>query len=57
MLEDGRSWGFISDGSDLHHPTYKLAKVQKGVISSGIMILNNLPQNVQNLSSDANKLK
>jgi hypothetical protein len=28
-------------GSDLHHPTHKLAKVQKGVFSSG-MIFNNL---------------
>jgi hypothetical protein len=23
-------------GSDLHHPTYKLAEVQKGVVYSGI---------------------
>jgi hypothetical protein len=42
--------------SDLHHPTYKLPKVQKGVFYSG-MIFNNLPQNVKNLSSDVNKSK
>jgi hypothetical protein len=29
-------------GSDLHHPTYKLTKSQKGVYYSGIMIFNNL---------------
>jgi hypothetical protein len=29
-------------GSDLHHPTYKLTKVQKGVYCSGIKIYNNL---------------
>jgi hypothetical protein len=44
-------------GSDLHHPTYKLAEVQKGVFYSGIMIFNDLPQNVKNLSNYANKFK
>jgi hypothetical protein len=44
-------------GSGLHHPTYKLAKVQKGVFYFGIAIFNNLPQNVKNLSRDANKFK
>jgi hypothetical protein len=44
-------------GSNLHHPNYKLTKIQKGVVYSGIMIFNNLPQNVKNLSSDANKYK
>jgi hypothetical protein len=43
--------------TDLHHQTYKLAKVQKGVFYSGIMIFNNLPQDVKKLSSDANRLK
>jgi hypothetical protein len=28
--------------SDRHHPTYKLAEVQKGVFYSEIMIFNNL---------------
>jgi hypothetical protein len=31
----------IRHGSDLHHATYKLTKVQKGVLFSGIMIFNN----------------
>jgi hypothetical protein len=43
--------------SDLHHPMYKLTDVQKGVTYSGIMLFNNLPQNIKNLSSDANKFK
>jgi hypothetical protein len=29
-------------GSDLHHPIYKLTKVQKGVSYSGITIFNNI---------------
>jgi hypothetical protein len=44
-------------GSELHHPTYKLPKVQKGVFYSGIMIFNKLTQNVKNLASDASKFK
>jgi hypothetical protein len=44
-------------GSDLHHPTYKLTKVQKGVYCSGIMIFNNLPQNLKNKTNEVNKLK
>jgi hypothetical protein len=44
-------------GLDLHHPTCKLTKVQKGLSYSGIRIFNNLPQNIKNLSSDVNKSK
>jgi hypothetical protein len=44
-------------GSDLHHPIYKLTKVQKGVLYSGIMIFNSLPQNIKDLSGDVNKFK
>jgi hypothetical protein len=44
-------------GLDLHYPTYKLAKVQKGVFYTGIRIFNNLPHNVKILSSDVNIFK
>jgi hypothetical protein len=44
-------------GSDLHLPTNKLAKVQKGVYYSGIRIFNNLPQDIKNLLNDVNKFK
>jgi hypothetical protein len=44
-------------GLDLHYPTCKLTRVQKGVSYSGIRIFNNLPQNIKNLSSDVNKFK
>jgi hypothetical protein len=33
-------------GSDLHYPTYKLAKVQKEVFYTGIQIFNNLLHNI-----------
>jgi hypothetical protein len=46
-----------TQGLDLHHPTCKLTKVQKGVSYSGIRIFNNLSQNIKNLSSDVNKFK
>jgi hypothetical protein len=44
-------------GWDLHHPTYKLTKVQKGVYRSGIEIYNNLPLNLKNMTNDVNKFK
>jgi hypothetical protein len=44
-------------GSELRHPTYKLAKIQKGVYHSRLTIFNNLQQNVKDFSSDASKLK
>jgi hypothetical protein len=44
-------------GSDLHHPTHKITKVQKGVDCSGIMIFNNLPQNLKNMTNEVNKFK
>jgi hypothetical protein len=44
-------------GLDLHHPTCKLTKAQKGVSYSGIRIFNNLPQNIQHLLSDVKKFK
>jgi hypothetical protein len=44
-------------GSDLHHPSYKWAKFQKGVLYSGITVFNNIPQNGKNLSIDASKFK
>jgi hypothetical protein len=44
-------------GSDLHHPTYKLTKVQKGDYCSGIMIFNNLPQNLKNMTDEVNKFE
>jgi hypothetical protein len=43
--------------SHLHHPTYKLTKAQKGVYYSGIMIFNNIPQNLKNMTNDVNKFK
>jgi hypothetical protein len=42
-------------GLDLHYPTYKLAKVQKGVFYTSIKIFNNLPHNIKSLSNDINK--
>jgi hypothetical protein len=33
-------------GSDLHYPRFQLAEVQKSVFYSGLMIFNNVPQNV-----------
>jgi hypothetical protein len=44
-------------GSDLHFPSNKLVKVQKGVYYSGIKIFNNLPYGIRNLSSDVIKFK
>jgi hypothetical protein len=44
-------------GSDLHHPIYKLTKVQKGVSYLGITVFNNLPENIKDLSGDANMFK
>jgi hypothetical protein len=44
-------------GLDLHYPTYKLAKLQKGVFYTGIRIFNNLPHNIKNLSNDINEFK
>jgi hypothetical protein len=44
-------------GLDLYFPTYKLAKVQKGVFDTGIKIFNNLPHNIKSLSNGINKFK
>jgi hypothetical protein len=44
-------------GSHLHFPTNKLAKVQKGVYYSGIRIYNNLPLSIRNLQNDIIKFK
>jgi hypothetical protein len=44
-------------GLDLHYPTYKLPKWQKGVFYSGTKIFNNLPHNIKCLSNDINKFK
>jgi hypothetical protein len=44
-------------GLDFHHRTYKLAEVRKGAFYCGIMVFNNLPQNVKNLSSGASKFR
>jgi hypothetical protein len=44
-------------GSDLHVPSNKLVKVQKGVYYSGIKIFNNLPYGIRNLTSDVIKFK
>jgi hypothetical protein len=44
-------------GSDLHHPTYKLTKAQKGVYYSRIMIFNNLPHKLKNMTNDVNNFK
>jgi hypothetical protein len=47
----------IQQSFDLHFPTNKLAKVQKGVYYSGIRIFNNLPQGIRNLLNDTIKFK
>jgi hypothetical protein len=44
-------------GFDLHFPSNKLAKVQKGVYYSGIKIFNNLPQGIRNVLNDITKFK
>jgi hypothetical protein len=44
-------------GSDLHFPSNRLFKVQKGVYYSGIKILSNLPYSIRTLSSDVIKFK
>jgi hypothetical protein len=43
--------------SDLYPPSIKLTKYQKGVYYSGIKIFSHLPQNIKNLSWNANKFK
>jgi hypothetical protein len=43
--------------AELHYPTCKLTKVQKGVSYTGIQIFNNLPHSIKNLSQDLNKFK
>jgi hypothetical protein len=43
--------------SDLHPPSIKLTKYQKGVYYSGIKIFNFLPQNKKNLSWNVKKFK
>jgi hypothetical protein len=42
---------------ELHYPTCKSTKVQKGVSYTGIRIFKNLPQSIKNLSQDLNKFK
>jgi hypothetical protein len=42
---------------DLHPPSIKLTKYQKGVYYSGIKIFNYLPQNIKNLSWNVKKFK
>jgi hypothetical protein len=42
---------------ELHYPTCKLRKVQKGVSYTGIRIFNNLPHSIKKLSQDLNKFK
>jgi hypothetical protein len=44
-------------GLDLHYPTCKLTKVQKGVSFTGMRIFNNLPLSIKNLSEDICKFK
>jgi hypothetical protein len=44
-------------GLDLHYPTCKPTKVQKGVSFTGIKIFNNLSLSIKNLSKDINKFK
>jgi hypothetical protein len=44
-------------GSDLHFPSNKLAKVQKGAYYSGIRIFNDLPHGIRNLLNDTIKFK
>jgi hypothetical protein len=46
-----------TQGLDLHYPTCKLTKVQKGVSFTGVRIFNNLPLSIKNLSEDINKFK
>jgi hypothetical protein len=46
-----------TQGLGLHYPIYKLAKAQKGVFYTGIMIFNNLPHNIKILSNDGNKFQ
>jgi hypothetical protein len=48
---------YTRQGLNLHYPTCKLTKVQKGSSFTGIMIFNNLPQSIKNLSGDINKFK
>jgi hypothetical protein len=48
---------YTRQGLDLHPPTYKLTKVQKGMSYSGIRIFNNLLQDIKNLLNDVNKFK
>jgi hypothetical protein len=42
---------------DLHYPTCKLTKVQKGLSLNRIRIFNNLPHSIKNLSEGINKFK
>jgi hypothetical protein len=44
-------------GLDLHYPTCKLTKIQKGVSFTGIRLFNNLPHSIKNLAEDINKFK
>jgi N-acetylglucosamine kinase-like BadF-type ATPase len=43
--------------NNLHHPTCKLTKDQKGVSYNGIRIFNNLANSIKNLLQDLNKFK
>ena len=43
--------------SDLHPPSIKLSKYQKGVYYSGIKIFNYLPQNIKDLRWNVKKFK
>jgi hypothetical protein len=43
--------------SDLHPPSIKFAKYQKGVYYSGIKIFSYLPQNIKKLSWNVKKFK
>jgi hypothetical protein len=42
---------------ELHHPTCKRTKVQKGVSYTRIRIFNNLPHSIKKLSQYLNKFK
>ena len=42
---------------ELHYPTYKSTRAQKGVSYTGIRIFNKLPHSITNLSQDLNKFK
>jgi hypothetical protein len=44
-------------GLDLHYPTCKLTKVQKGRVFHWDQEFNNLPLSIKNLSEDINKFK